>query len=94
MSYMLSTVDNPFNPFKEWEEWLAFDTAKGYNCCLLLDRFAFTSDGLPETINNEITEQAIDDIIKDDLLGLYVKIGENDKIISVASPIDAKAGGG
>ena len=29
--YMLTTIDNPFNPFTNFDDWYAFDTSKGYN---------------------------------------------------------------
>lgn len=36
--FMLTTVDNPFNPFNEFESWFAFDTTNGYNTCGLIAR--------------------------------------------------------
>lgn len=82
-NYMLSTVDNPFNPFVQWDEWLAYDLRKGHNCCSLVDQAAFTSDGLPETINNDIIQQAIDDIVANDPFGLYMKVEKSDKVIGI-----------
>ena len=29
--YMLTTVDNPYNPFDQFNHWLLFDTENGYN---------------------------------------------------------------
>lgn len=45
---MLTTVDNPYNPFTEFDSWFAFDTAKGYNTCGLIDRFVDTSHELSD----------------------------------------------
>ena len=28
--YMLSTIDNPFNPFTQWDDWLRYDEDKKY----------------------------------------------------------------
>ena len=30
--YMLSTIDNPWNPFTNFTDWFSFDTLRGYNC--------------------------------------------------------------
>lgn len=72
---MLTTVDNPFNPFTEFDEWFAFDRSKGYNTCCLLARVANTSEELPENLNDLIVKQAIDDIVKTNVTGLYRKVG-------------------
>lgn len=74
---MLTTVDNPFNPFTQFDEWLAFDMSKGYNTCNFLARFANTSEELPENLNNLIVEKAIDEIVKQNVSGLYRKVGPN-----------------
>lgn len=29
--YMLTTLDNPFDPFTRFDEWLEYDTTLGYN---------------------------------------------------------------
>ena len=42
--YMLTTVDNPFNPFTEFDEWFAFDRQMGYNTPSFLDRIAKVSE--------------------------------------------------
>lgn len=73
-NFMLTTIDNPFNPFEKWDEWYDYDTQNGYNTCSLLDRLSFTSEGLPDSINNDIIASAIDDIVKNDQLGIYIKI--------------------
>lgn len=92
-SFMLSTVDNPFNPFTNWDEWYKYDTEKGYNTSGLLARLSFTSNGLPESINQEILNLTVDEIIKDDELGLYIKVKKDDIIRPIAlDEIDRKGG--
>lgn len=71
---MLTTIDNPYDPFVQFEEWYAFDTGKGYNSCSYLDRIANTSNDLSDTEYNAHIEQAIDEIVELDLLGLYKKV--------------------
>ena len=42
--YMLTTVDNPFNPFTEFDSWLAYDEQSGYNTNGLLARLTLDSN--------------------------------------------------
>ena len=46
--YMLTTIDNPFNPFTNFDDWYAFDTSKGYNTCAYLDRICNSSENFTE----------------------------------------------
>ena len=77
---MLTTIDNPFSPFTQFDEWYAFDVSKGYHTCSYLARIAKTSYELSE--KEEIIEQenAIDEIISLNLLGIYKKVKEKDFI--------------
>lgn len=70
----LTTRDNPYDPFTQFDEWYAYDTAHGYNTCAYLARISEVSEGLSETINNMSIEEAIDEIIRIDVLGLYKKV--------------------
>lgn len=71
--YMLTTIDNPYDPHTQWDEWYAYDEAAGYHTSGLLARIAFTSHELSETDQNLAISDAIDDIIKDNPLGIYTK---------------------
>ena len=71
---MLSTVDNPYNPFDQFDSWLRFDKDYGYHCCETLDRIALIRDDMSELEKDEEYERAIDDIVKYDFLGVYVKV--------------------
>lgn len=71
---MLTTVDNPYNPFTQFDEWYAFDQGKGYNSCEYLSRIAKTSDELSEEDNDLAIDQAINDIIFFNVLGIYQKV--------------------
>lgn len=72
---MLTTVDNPFNPFTQFDEWFAFDCQKGYYTCNFLARVAKLSDELSESVNKTLLDQAIDEICKQNVSGLYRKVG-------------------
>lgn len=74
MAAMLTTVDNPYNPAKQFDEWRAFDESHGYHSCSLLARVAHTSEFFTDEVNEQIIEDAIDEIIEFDPLNLYKKV--------------------
>ncbi|MBO7449742.1 MAG: hypothetical protein J6U54_05175 [Clostridiales bacterium] len=75
--YMLTTVDNPFDPFKQFDSWYQFDVEKGYNTCSYLARIAITSDELSEKDYSDAINQAMNEIIAYDVLGIYKKVPKN-----------------
>jgi hypothetical protein len=74
--HMLTTVDNPYDPFTHYSEWYAWDTAAGYNTCGLLARIVVTSDDLSETDQDAAIEEAIDEIVKENVSGVHRKVPE------------------
>ena len=72
--FALTTFDNPFDPFVEFDDWNAFDLRKGYNSSSLLARIAITSSDLPEAMQDEAIEEAIDLIVKENPLLIYRKV--------------------
>lgn len=72
--HMLTTVDNPYNPFTQFDDWNAFDMLKGYNTLGFLARVVRDSDELSEGQQSLAYEQAIDEIVDENVLGLYRKI--------------------
>ena len=78
--FMLTTVDNPFDPFEQFTSWLLFDDEKGYNTCGKLARITQFSDDMTEKEREIETYRAIDEIIDHDFLGIYVKAYKKDTI--------------
>lgn len=72
--FMLTTVDNPFDPFEDFAAWYIFDVSKGYNTCGLLAIVAKTSKIYSEDENDSIIEEAIDLIVETNPLKIYKKI--------------------
>lgn len=70
---MLTTIDNPWDPFTHFSEWFAYDEAAGYHSTSLLARIALSSDELSETDQQLAYEQAIDEIVQENALGLHRK---------------------
>lgn len=77
---MLSTIDNPYNPFENFDEWYLYDMEKGWNSCGRLARIAKLSDEMSEEENEIEIEKAIDSIIKNDFLNIFIKVRPNSKI--------------
>ena len=70
---MLTTIDNPWSPFTHFDEWAAFDTAHGYNTMAFLARIANVSSDLSEDDMSFLVEEAIDEIVKYNVLGKWKK---------------------
>ena len=74
--YMLTTVDNPWNPFTDFASWWRYDVDHGYNSCSVLARFARLSDALTEEEREEETKRAIDEIVKFDPFNRFKRVEE------------------
>ena len=75
---MLTTEDNPFSPFTQFDEWNDFDEAQGYYTCAYLARIANVAESLtPEESNVELNN-AIDEIVSMNVLGIYKKVTRED----------------
>lgn len=72
--YMLTTVDNPFDPWTEWDDWFAWDQSAGYHTLGLLARIARVSDDLPEAETYVAIQTAIDEIVRENVLGVHYKV--------------------
>ncbi len=83
--FMLTTLDNPFNPFKDFDSWKQFDELKDYNTCELLGRETFGSDELSDSVNEELIQQAIESIVDNDLTNLYIKVQEDSRVLVSSS---------
>lgn len=70
----ITTFDNPFDPIENFLDWYLFDEDKGYHTCAYLGRIARCSDEFTDEENERIQEEAIDEIIKYDMIGIYKKV--------------------
>lgn len=76
---MLTTIDNPFDPFTQWDEWKQFDEDMKYFTCNYLARIAMTSDDLSDADNDKAIEDAINEIVSFNILGIYRKVYAKNK---------------
>ena len=71
---MITTVDNPFDPFEDFNQWFLYDEEKGYHTCSYLGRVVRTSDEMSDEEELQEIERAIDEIIANDVTGIYKKV--------------------
>lgn len=71
--HMLTTSDNPWNPFTHYDEWNTWDTSHGYNSASLLGRIAVVSNDLQDADYERAIEDAIDEIVKNNITGVFIK---------------------
>jgi hypothetical protein len=76
--YMLTTVDNPHDPFTEWDEWFLWDQRAGYHTPGLLARIANSSNDLSDADQHMAIQVAIDEIVRENVLGVHRKVKEGE----------------
>ena len=76
--FALTTVDNPYSPFDQFDSWFLYDVEKGYNSCGMLARLTNITDDMSTVEEDEEIARAIEEIVKNDFLGLYVKAYRDD----------------
>ena len=72
--HMLTTIDNPFNPFTQYEAWDVWDRQAGYHTSSFLARITITSPNMSEADQSVAIEQAIEEIVKENVSGVYTKV--------------------
>jgi hypothetical protein len=71
---MLTTIDNPFSPFDEFVSWYAWDVRSGYHTTSFLARILVDTDQMSDFDIELYNEQAIDEIIFENVSGVYRKV--------------------
>ena len=82
--FMLTTVDNPYNPFEQFTLWNLFDKENGYNTCERLARIMNISDDMTQKEEDEEYNRAADVIIKYDFLDIYKKFFKQNATVTNA----------
>ena len=72
--YMLTTIDNPWDPFEQFDEWYAFDMSHGYRSCGYLANVAKDSPDISAAQSQREVNNAIDEIIAMHPGGPYTKV--------------------
>jgi hypothetical protein len=76
--YLLTTFDNPYDPFTHWDEWYQWDMQAGYHTPGLLARVARSSEELSDWDQHLILQQAMDEIVRENVSGMHRKIQRGD----------------
>ena len=71
---MLTTTDNPYDPFDDYDAWHAHDMWLGHHTSEFLARVVVSSHELSEADYALATDQAIDEIIKNNVFGNFRKV--------------------
>ena len=74
--YMLTTLDNPFDPFNDFTSWYMFDCEKGHNTSSRLARIAQIDSEMSQKEVEDAMDRAMDLIVKYDLEDKYIKVQE------------------
>lgn len=77
MAVWLTTVDNPFNPFTHPEEWKTWDHSNGYYSAEFIARIANYSNVQTEADIELAIEQAIDEIVRENVTGMWRKVTDD-----------------
>jgi hypothetical protein len=72
--HMITTIDNPYNPFTHFDEWFQFDESSGYHTTQYLARLTLTSPDLSDADESVVIENAIDEIMRENINGMYRKV--------------------
>ena len=71
---MLTTIDNPYDPFDQYDRWRAYDLMRGHHTESFLARIVVNSGEQTLVDQHKNIEDAIDDIVKENITGLYKKV--------------------
>lgn len=81
-TYMLTTVDNPYDPFTQFEEWYQWDVTAGYHTSSYLARMAKLSDETSDADQEDAIRIAIDQIVKENVSGMWRKVKESGEVVA------------
>lgn len=62
--YLLTTIDNPYDPVDEFEKWDEFDRSHGYYTNARLAKFQQTSPSLADAENQRVINATVDDFVR------------------------------
>lgn len=78
--FMITTLDNPYNPFTQFDEWKAFDEGEKYFTLSYLGRIVDYSNCVTEEDRRNARESAIEEIIRVNPLKIYCKVYKDETV--------------
>lgn len=83
--FMLTTIDNPFNPFDDFEGWFAFDQSIALvSACSQFARIVRTTDFMSEIETDREEKRAIIEIAEQNVTGTFRIIDESGEFITIS----------
>src|SRR4051812_2249932 len=76
--YMLTTIDNPFDPFTQWREWLDWDEKAGYHTSGLLALLSPTSDELSDADQSVALYEGMVEICRENVSGSHMMLTQDE----------------
>lgn len=74
--YMITTIDNPYDPFEQFVSWFLYDIEKGYYTCSKLARLTNITEEMSDVEIDREYDKAIDLLIEHDFLNIYKRVYE------------------
>lgn len=74
VTYMLTTIDNPWDPWEQYDEWYAWDYSHGYHTPSLLARVCQISDDLSEVDQTLAIQEAIAEIVTENVSAVHRRV--------------------
>lgn len=75
--YMLTTLDNPFDPFNDFASWFSYDLEKGHHTASRIARIAQIDSEMSQKEVDAEMDRAMDLIVKYDFEDKYIKVSEH-----------------
>lgn len=82
--YLITTIDNPWNPFTHPNEWSAFDREHGYNTREKLATYILSTDDLGDNEKEADISFGQKLFLDADILGIYIRVKKDTDI----KPVD------
>ena len=76
--FMLTTVDNPYNPFEQFAQWDLYDKEQGHETCSLIARLSQLSYDMTQKEENDEYDRVVELIIQRDPFDKYKKFYKTD----------------
>jgi hypothetical protein len=77
VTYMLTTVDNPFDPFTQFDAWFTWDVSHGYHTAAFLARVVKSSDELSDADQDSAVQTAIREICQENVSGVHRMVSQS-----------------
>ena len=72
--FLLTTIDNPYDPFENWIGWYLEDLRLGHDTCGLLARLTSGSN----VVDDDAEEAAMRDVIEYNFSGKHIMVTKED----------------